>query len=814
MTRWQRQLEQLSTALGLGVLGLLGLNFTLSHDLGDASRMRFVVSGVLLALVTLFFRFAVQEVSDLHRAAYRVAATLTFWSFGFAFLPYPRIFLYLGILPAIFFLYRAEAKAADGKAHRDDVVAAGLLFALGAVLYFEQQPLRVVFFPDEAFDWRDYYLNAPVLLIAGLGFVRLPRRGGFAGLCLVGVLFVELALVLLLCLLAPAPWHALPLPLEPLALVAVLHLGLVSLVLRHSVSAAFFDFAGLDPAARAAFRRQLYGVANGVLQVLLPVGLVLGWGEPIVLPVLAAAIAGLLYRYPARTVSIALLEAAVLVFPVSLFAFPLPPLVTSAILAVLLAAAVALRRSEKLSTTVPNVTFLVLTTLLVWSRVPFGFFVPESLIFLAVAGVGWMATPDRPGRLAPERYHLLWPFLVALVLLCGGRGEVSSLLPFFPLLIIAPPLLAWTVLRRSDVAAVIGERGWAGLQKAVDNAPRALESLAHIALAVAVVAFVLGDQHVRSWLGVGLLLAALAANLTLHLVRTVRELSVRSAALAEAHVFLILGLLRFKLELLGTLELGSPIDGYILLFAAFVAAGFREVIRRRTEVFSALLFWSSTIYGLAGWAAMLWIDYRATGTLHGEAGSILMAVLSYWFSRTRRRAYLIPAFVFANLASALFLFSSGFHHLQFYILPATASVLVLAQLFKSELPEDGLRMIRLGCSLVVLGVSSFFNVVDFEESILYPLTAAFVAAGGVVLGIALRVRIYLYLGFSFFVLNTLAVLVHVIRNQPESQIKLVVGVVFLILGVVFTGSFLVLQMKRQEILDRYTELKDELDSWE
>ena len=41
-----------------------------------------------------------------------------------------------------------------------------------------------------------------------------------------------------------------------------------------------------------------------------------------------------------------------------------------------------------------------------------------------------------------------------------------------------------------------------------------------------------------------------------------------------------------------------------------------------------------------------------------------------------------------------------------------------------------------------------------------------------------------------------------------------IGAIFLIIGVVFTGSFLLLQMKRQEILDRYAALRDELRSWD
>ena len=143
-----------------------------------------------------------------------------------------------------------------------------------------------------------------------------------------------------------------------------------------------------------------------------------------------------------------------------------------------------------------------------------------------------------------------------------------------------------------------------------------------------------------------------------------------------------------------------------------------------------------------------------------------------------------------------------------------ASVLILAHLFKDQLAVKRQYTIRLWSSLALVATSSFYNVIDFNESLYYPLVAALIAALGVIVGIGLRVRIYLYVGFCAFLLNSLAVLVHVIRSQPESQIKLLIGVLFLIIGMLFTGSFLLFQMKRQQILNQYARLVEELKAWE
>ena len=167
-------------------------------------------------------------------------------------------------------------------------------------------------------------------------------------------------------------------------------------------------------------------------------------------------------------------------------------------------------------------------------------------------------------------------------------------------------------------------------------------------------------------------------------------------------------------------------------------------------------------------------------------------------------------------SSDLLLFFSQLEltNLQFYVMPIAASVLLLAQLFRDEIADEQHRMIRMVCAFVMVGTSSFYNVVDFNESYAFPLVAATVSSLAVVVGIALRVRIYLYLGFSAFAFNAIVVLVHVILNQPPTQTKLIIGSIFLAIGVLFTGSFLAMQVKRQEILSRYRQLREELATWQ
>ena len=150
----------------------------------------------------------------------------------------------------------------------------------------------------------------------------------------------------------------------------------------------------------------------------------------------------------------------------------------------------------------------------------------------------------------------------------------------------------------------------------------------------------------------------------------------------------------------------------------------------------------------------------------------------------------------------------------FYIFPTVSSVLMLAQLLRDRLTPGQMKSIRLYCSMALLGSSAFYNLVASEGTLQYPLVATLVALLGVIAGISLRIRIYLYLGTFFFVFNTLVVLIQIARFQPAEHVQLLVGLLFLVTGLLFTTGFWAFQTKRHAILQRYETLRGELEDWE
>jgi hypothetical protein len=89
------------------------------------------------------------------------------------------------------------------------------------------------------------------------------------------------------------------------------------------------------------------------------------------------------------------------------------------------------------------------------------------------------------------------------------------------------------------------------------------------------------------------------------------------------------------------------------------------------------------------------------------------------------------------------------------------------------------------------------------------LAALGVSLAGVIIGIALRTRAFLYAGTSFFVLNVLGQLILFFPEQ-----RLARAIVLLGLGTLITGSMIWFNMQRQAILQRLHLARTELTTWQ
>lgn len=811
MTDMAKQLEHLSVCLAVTVVALLPLNFVIAHHLEQPFETRFLLSGVMLLSVAVYLRFLVIQVGPLHRAVYRVATTMAIWSLGFYFLPYPVTILYLVAAPAGFFLCRIEVK---GPAARDeDIIAAGVLLGLTVLLYCQQQALQVLLFRDAVFDWSSFYRNAPVMVLVGIGFVRLQKRAAWHGLASLGLLFLLTGVVLSIILAL----GTVQVPLaEAWTAALCAHAMVAVIVLEHRLAAFFQRCAGLVEEQWEQFRSQAYGLAVCLLHVAAVHGLrqvpLSAWS----VPVLVLCVLGWPYRFRQVSVSLALIECALWIYPVLFLLFSCAPFVVFPIaLSLPLIVTVALRRTAVSTTLIPNATFTVLALLYVAVVVHSAAFNLRNFALALWLLVIWSTLPERPMTVERRYHYLFWPVVSGFYFVCQQGGFDAAMLPPWAVSLILPPLLLTAGLRIPAVTRYAISRDWLFVQDWLAHAGTSMVHLTLLAYGAVLAGFLLlPDAFATGWLEVGLTGCVLVMGTAICSYRAVVHQQVVFVTMTEVSLWLLLGLLRWKVDAMALLTRTSPLDAYLLLGISTVVAGMREVLKDKAPRLRTHLVRSMQLYGSLGWLWGLVVQFLTTGRWHGEIGSVYMCLLHTFLSRTQNKTNVVPAFLFGNVALLLFFYNHAYRHSLFFLTPVLASVLALAQLFKAELGANRLQTIRLLCSLIMLGTSTVFNATDFEVSIWYPVTAALMSAAGVVLGISLRVRIFLYLGAAFFICNTVAVSVHLILGQPPEHTKLIVGIVFLVTGAVFTGSFLLFQMKRHEILSRYRALQKELAGWE
>jgi len=144
--------------------------------------------------------------------------------------------------------------------------------------------------------------------------------------------------------------------------------------------------------------------------------------------------------------------------------------------------------------------------------------------------------------------------------------------------------------------------------------------------------------------------------------------------------------------------------------------------------------------------------------------------------------------------------------LQLYTIPAALSVLWLLQAHQHELRPQVLHGCRLAASSV-LYVSTTMDVFLRADISIF-LAALGLSLAGIVLGIALRTRAFLYAGLSFFVLNIVGQLIMLFPEQ-----RLTRALILLALGTLITGGMIWFNLQREAMLQRLRLLRADLATW-
>ncbi|MBL8260316.1 MAG: hypothetical protein JNM60_10945 [Candidatus Competibacteraceae bacterium] len=144
---------------------------------------------------------------------------------------------------------------------------------------------------------------------------------------------------------------------------------------------------------------------------------------------------------------------------------------------------------------------------------------------------------------------------------------------------------------------------------------------------------------------------------------------------------------------------------------------------------------------------------------------------------------------------------------QFYIVPASVSVLALSHLHRRELRPNALSAARLA-ALSALYAGAGLDVFLRPELSVFVLALA-LALTGVLLGIALRVRVFLYAGVAFLVLNVAGQLSRFYPDHGLSRALILIG-----LGAAITVGMVWFNLQREAIMRRIRIVRADLAGWE
>jgi hypothetical protein len=231
---------------------------------------------------------------------------------------------------------------------------------------------------------------------------------------------------------------------------------------------------------------------------------------------------------------------------------------------------------------------------------------------------------------------------------------------------------------------------------------------------------------------------------------------------------------------------------YIAMGLAFGGVAFANLLKKRSlEVLATPFFHTAAVMPVLAAVAFWPIGSQADPAL-----VMLMAGGIYLLISTTRGSLLsgAVAILFGNLA--LWLFYDKFdvlsfvEHPQLWLIPPALSVLVATQLQRERLTQAQLTTCRYLC-VVVIYVSSTAEIYisGIGDALWPPMVLALLSVAGILLGMLLQVRAYLYLGCLFLLLSVITMVSHAHQRLDHVWPWWAFGIVLGTAILVFFGLF-------------------------
>ncbi len=144
-------------------------------------------------------------------------------------------------------------------------------------------------------------------------------------------------------------------------------------------------------------------------------------------------------------------------------------------------------------------------------------------------------------------------------------------------------------------------------------------------------------------------------------------------------------------------------------------------------------------------------------------------------------------------------------HPQAWLIPLALIVLASEQLNRDRLTrEQGLALRYVGLSMVYVSSTADLFIAGVGSSLVLPVVLAVLSVLGVLGGILLRVRAFLYMGVTFLCLDVFAMIWHAAVDRTQTWVWYVSGIV---LGSAILALFALFEKRRNDVLRLLEEFK-------
>ncbi len=748
----------------------------------------------------------------------------------------PRLALLTLCLPAAYLWARSELAgslgAGRGARYRDSATAAaGAVLALAASRWL----FAAILFPQLVVTTRHYHTQAPVVLILGLLLLRLHGLGAPYAVAVCGAMATVAG-----SYLGVTAWPGLSPFTSPLAgtwvAIAVVHAWTLATTSNSSVTSVVRAFAGLGESGWNSLRATV-GQSALVAAHLLGVAALVhpGLDSRAVAPLLLG-LASLLAHHGVLRASGAYFDLAAVEVLLALHADAWVPsdlrlghvvwvlLALRAVLAVVASRPLPVVARARVE--VWGAVCAVLVVAHVFHHRPWS---TEGLW----AAAGLAVTTALVPRVAPvvrglaERLVVLLlvampTWLVHFASAPWAEAGPRALVATEPLLrTLAAFLLTGLAAREVPL--------WAGTSRATPVAPRAFHQVLsflasdgdrvlawvlHGASAAAVA--LLAAHYGRAYAARELVLAlAILATLAVSWYRRGRRrASWAEVLVAEGFAAAAFGLLRRQL-LLTTNVWTYEYDLWLSLAASALLTGAKQRLERRRV--------APEVNRPVTLSLLLMPALAITWTLTHHLGSDMVllvvglnSVLFAFLGHDRRDSPYNLVAVSGFVAFVLVVFWSRLQLrvVHAYVVPLGIGVLLLLQLFESELKAEARARIRLVTLAAMLGSTAYSALLDVRHPLAFNLALLLLCLGCMAVGSLLRIRLYVGLGLSFLLLDLVSLAVKALARM-ESQARMTwVGVAVFLVGALVVAMGVYHKARRRDLEDLWSRWRAAFGSWQ